>query len=208
MGHAWTEKEIEFIKEKYPYHANQEIVEMIAEKFGFKTTKAQLKNLKHKHKIKDKKIPNSGCFKKGAPSHNKGKTMSDETKKKVSKTWFKKGNIPHNYKPLGSMAISKDGYKLIKIANPNKWILYHRYLWEKAHGEKVKSDEVVIFADRDKSNFSIDNLIKIKRSNLLYLNRKDLIFEDKELTGVAVNISRLNEQIAKQRKGKRNGCMV
>lgn len=56
MRHGWTEEEIEFVREKYPYHTNQELVEMVFEKFGFKTTKSQLKNLKHKHKIHRKKI--------------------------------------------------------------------------------------------------------------------------------------------------------
>lgn len=203
MRHSWTEEEIEFIREKYPYHTNQEIVEMITEKFGFKTSRDQLLNLRKKHKMPHKKILNSGCFKKGLIPHNKGKKMREETREKLSKTWFQKGNLPHTYKPVGSTRISRDGYKYIKIADPNEWELYHRYLWEKAHEEKVKSDEVVIFADKDKSNFAIDNLIKIKRVNLLYLNRKDLIFEDKDLTKVAVNISRLDEQIFKHGKDEK-----
>lgn len=121
--------------------------------------------------------------------------MSDETKEKVKKTWFKKGQIPKNHKPVGSTRVDRDGYKLIKIAEPNKWALYHRRLYEETHGEKLKKNEAVIFADGDKSNFDIDNLIKISRANLLYINKNKLIFENSELTKSGVNVSKIVEKI-------------
>ena len=193
--HKWAEEEVEFIREIYPYYENKEISKMVKEKFGFEVSARNLLNVSHKHKFPKKAIPNSGCYRKGDVPWNKGKGMSDEVKEKVKKTWFKKGNTPINHRPVGSTRITVDGYKEIKIAEPNRWALYHRYLYEKAHGVKLAKNEAVIFADGDKSNFDIDNLVKVSRANLLYLNNNDLIFDDPELTKTGVNVSKIAEKI-------------
>lgn len=193
--HKWSEEEIEFIRKIYPYHENKEISKMVKEKFGFDVSATNLLNVRNKYKIPKKAIPNSGCYRKGDVPWNKGKGMSDETREKVKKTWFKKGEIPKNHRPVGSTRITVDGYTEIKIAEPNKWALYHRYIYEKAHGVKLAKNEAVIFADGDKSNFDIDNLVKVSRANLLYLNNNDLIFDDPELTKTGVNVSKVAEKI-------------
>lgn len=193
--HKWTEEEVEFIREIYPYHENKEISKMVKDKFGFDVSARNLLNVRHKHKFPKKAIPNSGCYRKGDVPWNKGKGMSEEVKEKVKKTWFKKGNTPINHRPLGSTRITVDGYTEIKIAEPNRWALYHRYLYEKAHGVKLAKNEAVIFADGDKTNFDIDNLVKVSRANLLYLNNNDLIFDDPELTKAGVNVSKVAVKI-------------
>lgn len=193
--HIWTEEEVEFIREIYPYHENKEISKMVKDKFGFEVSAGNLLNIRHKHKFPKKAIPNSGCYRKGDVPWNKGRKMPEETKKKLEKTWFKKGQTTHNHRPLGSTRITVDGYTEIKIAEPNRWALYHRYLYEKAHGEKLKKNEAVIFADGDKTNFDIDNLVKVSRANLLYLNNNGLIFDDPDLTKAGVNVSKVAEKI-------------
>lgn len=199
--HKWTEEEVEFVREIYPYHSNDEVAKRLKEKYGIEISKRNLLNVKNRYNIPNKVIPNSGCYRKGQVPWNKGREMSDETKEKVKKTWFKKGQIPKNHKPVGSTRIDKDGYKLIKIAEPNKWALYHRHLYELEHGEKLKKNEAVIFADGDKTNFDIDNLVKVSRANLLYLNNNKLIFDDPELTKTGVNVSKVAEKI-RQRERK------
>lgn len=202
--HIWTEEEVEFIREIYPYHENKEISKMVKEKFGFDVSARNLLNVSHKHRFPQKAIPNSGCYRKGDVPWNKGKGMSEEVKEKVKKTWFKKGEIPKNHRPVGSTRITVDGYTEIKIAEPNKWALYHRHLYEVEHGEKLKKNEAIIFADGDKTNFDIDNLVKVSRANLLYLNNKKLIFDDPELTKTGVNVSKVVEKINNLEKGGLN----
>lgn len=193
--HIWTEEEIEFIREIYPYYENKEISKMVKDKFGFEVSAGNLQNVRSKYKIPKKVIPNSGCYRKGDVSWNKGKGMSEEVKEKVKKTWFKKGEIPKNHRPVGSTRITVDGYTEIKIAEPNRWALYHRYLYEKAYGVKLAKNETVIFADGDRSNFDIDNLVKVNRANLLYLNNNSLIFDDPDLTKAGVNVSKVAVKI-------------
>ena len=193
--HKWTEEEIEFIREIYPYYENKEISKMVKDKFGFEVSARNLLNVRHRYKFSKKAIPNSGCYRKGDVPWNKGKGMSEEVKEKVKKTWFKKGNVPTNHRSVGSTRLTKDGYKEIKVAEPNRWELYHRYLYEKAHGVELAKNEAVIFADGDKSNFDTDNLVKVNRSNLLYLNNNNLIFDDPELTKAGVNVSKVAVKI-------------
>lgn len=201
--HKWKEEEIEFIREIYPYYENKELSKMIKDKFSFDASARSLLNVRHKYKFPKKAIPNSGCYRNGDVPWNKGKRMSEEVKEKVKKTWFKKGEIPKNHRPLGSTRIDSDGYKKIKIAEPNKWVLYHRYLYEKAHGVKLAKNEAVIFADGDRSNFDIDNLIKASRANLAYLNKNGLIFDDPDLTKTGVNVSKVVEKINERKDRKK-----
>ena len=193
--HVWTKEELEFLRDVYPYYENKEISKMVKDKFGFEVSARNLLNVSHKHKFPKKAIPNTGCYRKGDVPWNKGKGMSEEVKEKVKKTWFKKGEIPKNHRPVGSTRITVDGYTEIKIAEPNRWALYHRHLYEEEHGEKLKKNEAVIFADGDKTNFDIDNLVKVSRANLLYLNNNDLIFDDPDLTKAGVNVSKVAEKI-------------
>jgi len=70
-----------------------------------------------------------GRFKKGIKPHNTGKYFRNSPA-----TEFKKGNRPVNYRQIGSERITKDGYIEIKIDDPNKWKLKHRWIWESVNG--------------------------------------------------------------------------
>lgn len=201
--HKWTEEEIEYIRSIYPYYQNKVIVEMVKAKLGIDVNPVDIKNLRLRYDLPHKVIPNAGCFKKGIPPWNKGRKMPEEVKKKSMATWFKKGGKPQNTLEVGSTRITKDGYKEIKIAEPNKWKLYQRYLYEKAHDEELTSNDTIIFADGDKSNFDIDNLVKVSRSTLLVLNRNGLIYNDKDLTKVGVGIGKVLDTAYKREREKR-----
>lgn len=87
-----------------------------------------------------------GQFKKGHIPWNKGlhKDLSH------GKGQFRKGNRPPRYRPVGSIRHQKDGYTYIKVADPNKWVLYHRFLYEKEHHCHLKRGQLVIFLDGDR----------------------------------------------------------
>ena len=140
-----------------------------------------------------------GYFKKGSTPWNKGL----KGYMGANKTSFKKGTIPPQYRPVGSERIAKDGYIEIKVEDPNKWELKHRVIWEQHHGEILKG-HAIIFADGDKSNLDIDNLLLVSRKQLLFMNRNNLISENKEFTKVGVNIAnvmiKLSEIESKNKK--------
>lgn len=49
----------------------------------------------------------------------------------------------------------------------------------------------VIFADKNKRNFSIDNLILVANSEALIMNTNKLIYEEAELTKTGVLIAKI-----------------
>jgi hypothetical protein len=77
-------------------------------------------------------------------------------------TRFKKGTVPHNHKSVASERIDEDGYTYIKIQEPRKWVLKHRYIYEQHHGT-LEPHMIVTFIDKNISNFSIDNLEAITK---------------------------------------------
>lgn len=195
MYHSWTNEEIEYLREIYPYYTNKEIVFMLEKKFNFTVKAHTIKTMKTTYNFPNKINPNPKRFKKGHTPWNKGVPHSKETKKKLERVTFEKGNKTWNTKPIGTTRVNRAGYKEIKVANPNKWEKYHRYIYEKAHKEKLSSTDRVIFADGDKTNFNIDNLVKVQLSDLVYLNRSDLISNNKEITKANIYINRINVKV-------------
>lgn len=184
---------VEFMMNFIPGHEEHEIRSEFLEKFGIELTEAQIGNFKYKYHVKSG--TNGGRFKKGQKAHNKGKKVSSETYKRIAPTMFKKGIIPHNHKEIGSTRTDTDGYVMIKIAEPNKWQLLQRYVWEKENGRKLLKNECVIFLDGNKENFEPENLMAIKRSELARVNKNHRITDDPELTKTGIYVERVKEII-------------
>lgn len=78
--------------------------------------------------------------------------------------------------PVGSERDTGRGYVLVKVAehprvpqSKDNWRMKHVLAYERAHGP-VPEGCVVVFADRDHSNFSPGNLVAVPRSLLGLLN--------------------------------------
>lgn len=115
-------------------------------------------------------------FKKGHLPWNNG-TKGQKVIKPNSGN-FKKGSVPPNRKPLWSERIdTKDGYVVMKVPEENPYTGFktrykHKHVWlyEQKHGP-VPEGYVVIFKDQDRRNFADDNLVAIKRADLVRLNQ-------------------------------------
>ena len=125
----------------------------------------------------------------------------------MAETQYKKGNLPHNTKPIGWERKNKDGYIEVKVAMrpsaPNRsdnFELKHRIIWEEHFGE-VPEGHVVTFLDGDKSNFELSNLALLTRGEHAIMTSGGLRSEDKELTKVGIGLARLIQ--AKTRTKKR-----
>lgn len=109
----------------------------------------------------------TGCYKKDQTPWNKGVTGYMG----ANKTSFKKGQKPKNWRPIGSERITTQGYTEIKVSNTGKrWRMKHQVIYERYHGS-IPKGHVVIFADGDKQNFDIDNLILMSRAELAVFNK-------------------------------------
>ena len=124
-GHVYTEEEHTFMREFVPGHSYREIAAAFTEKFGWEISIGQVNAYIGNHHLNTGR---TGRFQKGQIPPNKGK--KGVCAAGCEKTWFPKGNIPKNYRSIGSERISKDGYIEVKVADPNKWKLKHRIVWE------------------------------------------------------------------------------
>lgn len=179
--HKWSKEEKEYLALIVKGNTYKDITRLMNEKFAHQLSEEQIKGAIYRNKLT---TGTSGHFKKGSIPWNLGL----KGYMRSNKTSFKKGNIPPNYKPVGSERIIKDGYIEVKTEDPNKWELKHRVVYKQHYGEIPKGYNV-IFADRDKRNFDIENLMLISKAQMLILNKNNLIYTDKELTKTGVNIA-------------------
>lgn len=208
----WTQEIIDFMIENYEGKDNIELAKILNEKFNLNTNEDRVSNIKANLKRR-KGIDlttgiNNGCFKKGIAPVNKGKKwdeyMSKEGQEKSKKTCFKKGNIPPNRSEVGQERITQDGYTEVKIqdgALNKNWILKHRYIYEQHYG-KIPEGYNVMFADKNRQNFDIDNLILVSKHEDLIMNNKKLIYEDKELTKTGHLVAKVIAKTTKLKKVK------
>lgn len=192
---TWAQKR--YVDKYYKGRGNQELADMVNAKFGTCLTKKHIKTYKTNHKL------NSGLtghFEKGIVPFNKGKKMTKEQYDTCKRTMFKKGNVPVNHKPVGSTRIdSKDGYIIIKTAEPHTWRMKQRVVWEKYRGP-LTSNDAIVFLDGNKLNCKISNLVKVSRAELARLNQNNLLHKNSELSKTGVMLAKLMTAIGTKRR--------
>jgi phage protein len=166
MQIRYTDEEKAFLRSFIPGHQNNETRDAFIKKFGKCITTAQVRSFCRNNKVGNGMDTR---FKKGNVPPNKGKKMSAEQYAKASRTMFKKGNISHNYRPVGSERVNVDGYIEIKVADPSKWELKHRVVWEESNG-KIPAGMNLIFKDNNPLNTKLDNLMLVTRAENLEMN--------------------------------------
>lgn len=198
-GHQYTAEERQFMAEYVPGHSYREIQKAFTEKFGWEISLGQVNSYIGNHHLNTGR---TGRFQKGQEPPNKGK--KGVCAAGCEKTWFKKGHIPANYRPVGSERVNKDGYIEVKVADPNKWRLKHRVVWEAVNG-KISKGYIIIFRDNDKTNTDINNLMLIKQGTHAVLNHTGLCEYSGEFKETAVRIAELKtvSNEAKRRKARR-----
>ena len=189
--HRYSEEQKEFIITNNYGKYSKELAEMFNQHFNTNITAKEIAYFRKNNKL------NSGLtgqFKKGNVPHNKDKKqveyMSQEAIEKTKETRFKKGNKPKNYRPVGSERITKDGYIEVKVADPNKWetknkIIYKQYFGDIPEGHKI------IYADGNKLNNDINNLILVSNNEELIMNKYKLRTENIELTKTGYLIAKV-----------------
>lgn len=121
-------------------------------------------------------------FKSGRETWNKGVQGVTGHHPNTVRTQFKKGCMhgaaQHNYVPIGSERISKDGYLERKVNDDHltparRWVGVHRLVWEAANGP-IPRGHVVCFRPGHKSaeaaRITIDGLELVSRADLARRN--------------------------------------
>lgn len=174
----YSPEQVAFLEENVKGRSVDELRQMFNAHFGvnygYESVRAALKN-------RGLSSGYNARFEKGHVPANKGVKgihLSPATE-------FKKGQMPVNYRPVGSERVNVDGYIEIKVKDPRTWKLKHAVVWENAHGP-VPKGHAVTFADGNRLNVSLDNLLLISRSQLAVLNKRGLLQKDAALNETAL----------------------
>ena len=200
--HSYTGKQIVFLSANARDFSRAELTALFNRRFNLQLSQQQISSTMKRYGILTGR---DGRFQPGQQSHNKGK--KGYCAPGAEKGWFKPGQVPKNYKPIGTERINADGYVDVKIADPNKWRQKHLLIWEEAHGP-VPDGHVVIFGDGNKLNVQLDNLILITRSQLVRLNQLGLIGASVELTKAGITVADLHIKIAERRRNSKKKARI
>lgn len=165
----------------------------IKEKFGKEYTAKQIKNFKKNHGIK---TTLTGCCNQYRPNPHKGEKGWHVPGSE--KTWFKSGERSWATAPLLTVRQrpGAGNYLFIKIAEPNVWISYARYLWEQTNGP-LKEGEKIKFLDNNPSNCTLENMMII--DNRIQGKSQNRYSTNPEITKAVILTSKL-ECILEDRK--------
>lgn len=199
----YTTEIVEYIVNNFAGKSNIELSNKVNAKFGTSFDNNSITNFKgrmmYRKGIDLKTGINPGCYQYGRKPTNaikKGQRISPKTE-------FKKGNKPSNWLPIGTERVSKDGYIEIKVQDgklQKNWKGKHIVLWEKINGVVPKGHKI-IFADGNKKNIKISNLILVSNAEMLILNRQNLISDDPNLTETGTIIAKVIDKTYKKREG-------
>jgi len=206
-----------FVRANCAGRTHQEMADLVNAEFGTSFTVMQIKGFYSRAKI------NSGLtghFEKGMVPKNKGKTwdefLSPEAQERSRQTQFKKGQMPHNYRPIGHERITRDGYTEVKVReritgkySDRNYALKHRLVYEENFGP-IPEGYIVSFRDGNKQNLDPDNLFLITRAQNAVMNHRDLRPENPEYAESAAILADLilatTEKKKQQKKVKRKTC--
>lgn len=171
MKRNWTQQEIDTLTRMYPNHYAREIADNLgrgissihckANSLGLESSREKIQRTGYEASKSPASI--AARFQKGSVPLNKGKKVSPEIYAKMQPTMFKKGQTPVNHRDVGSERVNVDGYIEIKVAEPNRWRLKHRVIWEQVNGAIPKGFNVQ-FKNHNSQDCRIDNLYLISKA--------------------------------------------
>ena len=203
MRHKWSEKEEQWLTKNVKGITLKELTNRYNKEFNMKLSESAIASRKSKLNLHSGIT--GGQFQKGHIPQNKGKTwdeyMSKESQERSRKTTFKKGNIPPNHREIGEERIDSDGYVFVKIQDGHlnkNWVLKHRLIWESMYGN-IPTGYKIMFADGNKGNFDIKNLILVSDAEELIMNQNKFVKDNSYLTKVGLNIARIINKVNKRK---------
>lgn len=196
----FTKEQAEFIRASYQQLSIRELTDKVNETFATEYSTTQIRSFTRNNKVQSGR---TGRFQAGQKPWNAG-MKGFQAGGRSKETQFKKGSMSgaaqHNYKPIGSTRITKDGYIERKVTDDHpvparRWIGEHRLVWEAANGP-IPDAHVLVMLDGDKLNCDLDNLRCVHRGVLQYLNKTKL----NNTTGEARKAAILTAEVATRSK--------
>lgn len=211
---------LDYLIENYKGKGNQELADMLNEKFGTQYNAKQIMQIKYRKGLKGGYgrfvHNNNGCLdfitenypkmtiKELAKKFNEkyGTNMTPEAIRQIKRRYklptpnkdvqnrFKKGNT-NQRKPIGSEWVKPTTNEIyIKTANPDVWVLKKKYVYEQAFGELDENYQIICLNGK-KDDLRPENLLAIRRNDLLFLNFNKFMKNNPEMIKTGILISRI-----------------
>lgn len=175
----WTDSEVNFMQNNYPHISTNTIAKTLNRSISMVHNKAFNLGLKKtdEFKIELAKKNEGGIktrFTQKQTPWNLGVKGSTGLHENCKKGQFKKGQSPHNCKPIGFERVNVDGYLERKTNNNygnkrSNYEMVHVILWQEHFGD-VPQGSIVIFKNGIKTDIVIDNLELVTRAELMKRN--------------------------------------
>jgi hypothetical protein len=186
MPIKWTPIEVAVLEVFYPIFKTETLMHIFnksklsiyqkAQGLGFKKCEALVKVTTLQSALELAKKGESTRFSQKQEPWNKGikikGIVSEKAWKRMEKTFYPKGNLPHNTKHDGAISIRHSKgtpYKYIRLSQSN-WVLLHRHLWEQQNGP-IPAGNLIRFIDGNSLNCDIENLQLISMKQNLIKNQ-------------------------------------
>lgn len=166
----YTDEQLDFLREAIPGRSLSQVNDLYEGRFGTRLTRAALCNLRTKLGVYCG--VNAGRFRKGHAPSNKGRTwdemgISAESQERMRRTQFRRGQLPHNTRPLLDVRKVGDatsetweihvGQSRREKAN-DQWIPLAQFNWMQANGREWPDGCKAIHIDHDPLNDEADNI--------------------------------------------------
>ena len=203
----WTQEERETLIRLYPTHFAGEIAAILGKskasvygqvlKLGLHAPKEKIRRAGMMSANNPRFV--AARFAKGHVPDNKGKKVSPETYAKCSHTMFKAGQPAWNHREVGEERINVDGYIEVKVAEPNRWRVKHRVIWEQ-HNGAIPNGFNVQFKNHNPLDCRIENLYLISKAEQMRTENSYIARYPKDLQDVIRLKGAINRQIRKREK--------
>ncbi|MFP3428777.1 HNH endonuclease signature motif containing protein [Paraburkholderia sp. SIMBA_061] len=190
----WTPAEIEQMKREYPNRQTEDLAAefdcSVARVYAKAAELGLHKSATFMESDRSGRIQRGRCdprmvatqIKPGNTPWNKGKKGVSGHHPNTRRTQFQKGSMSgaaqHNYVPIGTERLSKDGYLERKTNDEHpvparRWVGVHRLVWEAAHGPVPRGHVVCFLPGRrsaDAEKITLDALELVSRAELARRN--------------------------------------
>ncbi len=177
--HIWTPNEITYLRRVYADTPTAEIAARLeltvlqvyskVNSLGLRKSATFLTSPESGRLMRGSTVGAKGRFLPGHATWNKGLKGLNLG---GQETQFKKGQMPHTWKPIGSERVV-DGYLQRKVTEtgypPRDWVPVHHIVWREA-GRDIPTGHVLVFRDGNRRNFDLANLELISRTELMRRN--------------------------------------
>lgn len=167
----WKEYEDQAMRALYPNTSNAQLAVLLDRSVSSIKNRSNILGIK-KSETYMLRVANETRFSRGLVPWNKGRKFPSSGRS--HETQFQKGQKPHNWVPIGSERITKDGYLQRKMTDTGSslkdFVPVHHLIWIEHTGQPVPKGYALIFTDGNTRNLDINNLELLSRADLMRRN--------------------------------------